>query len=89
MSDDAVLAFANRQVPGNPDLAVTFEGNTYLFSTPETKAEFERNPTRFAAANGGACGRTGPLGGLGDARAVAALKKNGGDIVNAIMSLGS
>ncbi|MBL9141360.1 MAG: YHS domain-containing protein, partial [Phycisphaerae bacterium] len=38
------------------------------FSSPETLARFRASPTKFAAVEGGACGRMGALSGLGDAR---------------------
>lgn len=65
---DPVELLAGREVPGKPDLALDHEGNTYLFSTPETKAAFENDPAKYEAYDGGACGRMGPLAGLGDAR---------------------
>ncbi len=68
MPVDVVLLFQGQNVAGKPELAAVYEGNTYHFSTAETLAAFQKQPTQFAAANGGACGRMGAMAGLGDAR---------------------
>lgn len=68
MQVDAVLLQSGRVVPGVRQFAVAFEGNAYLLSSEESRAAFNADPVRFAARDGGACGRMGPLGGLGDAR---------------------
>lgn len=65
---DCVELVAGRQVPGREELAIEREGIAYWFATPENRAAFEQAPTRFEVADGGACGRMGPLSGLGDAR---------------------
>ena len=68
MPVDAVLFRQAKSVPGDRRWAVAYQGNVYLFSGPETQDVFVRDPATFAAVDAGACGRMGPLGGLGDAR---------------------
>jgi len=65
---DAVELIAGRETAGKPEFAVVHEGIEYRFATPENKAAFEKEPAKFEAADGGACGRMGPLSSLGDAR---------------------
>ena len=65
---DPVELIAGREVPGKAELAVEHEGIGYLFATPESKAAFEKEPTKYEVLDGGACGRMGALSGLGDAR---------------------
>ena len=65
---DPVLLQSGKVVAGERSIFVTYEGNTYIFANTGTRDQFNREPARFAAQQGGACGRMGPLGGLGDAR---------------------
>ena len=65
---DPVELVAGRDVPGKPEIALEHDGIEYLFATPESKAAFEKEPQKYEVADGGACGRMGPLSGLGDAR---------------------
>lgn len=65
---DPVELVAGREVLGKPELTIERDGFAYLFATPQNKAAFEKDPTKFEVADGGACGRMGPLSGLGDAR---------------------
>jgi YHS domain-containing protein len=65
---DPVLLQSGKVVAGERSIFVTYEGNTYIFANTGTRDQFNRDPARFAAQQGGACGRMGPLGGLGDAR---------------------
>lgn len=65
---DPVELVAGREVPGNPDLSLERDGIAYRFATPDNKAAFDKEPDKFAVADGGACGRMGPLAGMGDAR---------------------
>ena len=65
---DPVLLQLGKTVAGERSISVTYEGNTYIFANAGTRDQFNREPARFAAQQGGACGRMGPLGGLGDAR---------------------
>lgn len=65
---DPVELVAGRELPGKADHSIERDGFVYLFATPENKTLFEKDPTKFEVADGGACGRMGPLSGLGDAR---------------------
>ncbi|QQS10170.1 MAG: hypothetical protein IPK69_06005 [Phycisphaerales bacterium] len=65
---DAVEAARGRTVVGKRDLALLHEGIVYRFVSAKNRATFERDPARFEVADGGACGRMGPLSGTGDAR---------------------
>lgn len=65
---DPIELIGGREVAGNPDLRIEHEGIEYRFATPENKAAFEKDPAKYEVADGGACGRMGPLSGLGDAR---------------------
>ncbi|MBL8990418.1 MAG: hypothetical protein JNJ48_02425 [Phycisphaerae bacterium] len=65
---DPVELVAGREVPGRAELTLERDGVGYLFATPQNKAAFEKDPTKYEVADGGACGRMGPLSGLGDAR---------------------
>jgi len=65
---DPVELIAGREVPGTPELTLVHEGIEYRFATPASKAAFEKEPTKYEVSDGGACGRMGPLSGLGDAR---------------------
>lgn len=68
LSVDAVELIAGRETAGKPEYVVVREGIEYQFATEENQATFEKEPAKFAVADGGACGRMGPLSGLGDAR---------------------
>jgi YHS domain-containing protein len=68
MPVDAVHLRQAKSVPGDRRWAVAYQGNVYLFAGQETRDAFVRDPATFAAVDAGACGRMGPLGGLGDAR---------------------
>jgi len=68
MSADPVVLRSGKVVPGDRSIFVDWEGNRYLFSSEGTRNVFRGDPALFAARDGGACGRMGPLGGLGDAR---------------------
>jgi YHS domain-containing protein len=68
MPADAVILQRGTVAPGNPSIFLDWEGNRYLFASEETRTVFRNDPVTFAARDGGACGRMGPLGGLGDAR---------------------
>lgn len=68
LSVDVVELVGGRETPGLEGLSVEHEGVAYLFASEANKAAFEKNPLKFCVADGGACGRMGPLSGLGDAR---------------------
>lgn len=42
-------------VRGSGDHLATFQGETYLFSSPENKQRFEADPAKYAPAFGGYC----------------------------------
>lgn len=65
---DVIELVAGKQTAGKPELAIVREGIEYRFATEENKATFERDAAKYEVADGGACGRMGPLSGLGDAR---------------------
>ena len=65
---DPVILRRGTTVGGDPGRFADFEGNRYLFASEESQRAFVAEPSKFAARDGGACGRMGPLGGLGDAR---------------------
>ncbi len=65
---DPIELIAGRETPGKTELTVAREGVEYRFATSENKAAFEKEPAKYEVVDGGACGRMGPLSGLGDAR---------------------
>lgn len=65
---DVTELVAGREVAGKPEFAIVHEGIEYQFASAESKAAFEKDPAKFEVADGGACGRMGPLAGIGDAR---------------------
>ncbi len=46
---------AKRPARGNGHFVSVHDGSTYLFSTAENKAEFDRDPAKYAPAFGGYC----------------------------------
>lgn len=68
LEKDPIELIAGRDTPGKPELAIVHEGIEYRFTTTENKARFEKEPSAYEVADGGACGRMGPLAGMGDAR---------------------
>ena len=60
---DPVLLVQGKEVLGKPDLQVVRGRFSYLFSTPETKATFEADPTKYEIQLNGTCARMG--GGVG------------------------
>jgi YHS domain-containing protein len=56
---DPVMLIAGKEVPGKSALSVTHGGFTYLFSTAENKATFEREPGKYEIQLGGMCARMG------------------------------
>jgi len=56
---DPVLLVQGREAQGREELAVPRGIFRYLFTSPETKAEFEKNPGRFEIQMGGLCARMG------------------------------
>src|SRR6516165_4717410 len=44
-----------KAVKGNPSITSTHKGATYFFASQEDKADFDKNPARFAPQYGGFC----------------------------------
>lgn len=65
---DAVELVEGREVEGLPQHSLFHDGNEYRFSSDANLRAFEKQTARYEVADGGACGRMGPLTGLGDAR---------------------
>lgn len=65
---DPLELIAGREVPGLPQWSLVHEGIQYCFASAENQKRFEADRERYAVADGGACGRMGPLSGRGDAR---------------------
>ena len=57
---DPVRLVQGQEVDGKESLAVTYHGLAYYFSTPETKAAFEADPSRYGVQLDGLCARMGP-----------------------------
>jgi YHS domain-containing protein len=58
--DTVILLQQGKEVFGKSALSVERGRFKYLFSTPETKATFERNPDKYEIQLGGMCARMGP-----------------------------
>lgn len=56
---DPVLLVEGKEVQGDPKLSVDRDGFRYSFSSPETRARFEREPERFEIQLHGLCARMG------------------------------
>ncbi|MGB2715915.1 MAG: hypothetical protein WBC51_17165 [Vicinamibacterales bacterium] len=56
---DPVLLVQGKDVLGKPEFRALHEGLEYLFASAETKAEFEKNPGKYAVQFGGLCARMG------------------------------
>jgi YHS domain-containing protein len=56
---DPVLLVQGKDTLGKPAFRVAHEGFEYLFASAETKAEFEKNPSKYAVQLGGLCARMG------------------------------
>jgi YHS domain-containing protein len=59
--DVVALLTTGKEVFGKSAHRSTYEGFAYLFSGPETKAAFDKEPARYAIQLGGACARMGGL----------------------------
>ncbi len=55
--DTVILLTQGKEVFGKDSLKILHGSFNYLFSTPETKAEFEKNPGKYAIQVGGLCAR--------------------------------
>jgi YHS domain-containing protein len=56
---DPVLLIQGKEVPGKSALSAVHGGFTYLFSTADNTAAFERSPDKYAIQLGGLCARMG------------------------------
>jgi len=63
---DPIDLIAGKEVAGKPNLTSTYLRHEYRFSSVEHRSVFERDPVRYAVANGGACGWMGPMSGKGN-----------------------
>jgi YHS domain-containing protein len=53
---DPVAYFKQRKpVKGNPALASTYQGATYLFASAANKGEFDKDPAKYVPSYGGFC----------------------------------
>jgi YHS domain-containing protein len=53
---DAVAFFTQRNpVKGNPGIESTYQGATYLFASAADKADFDKDPAKYAPQYGGFC----------------------------------
>ena len=53
---DAVAFFKRRKpVKGNPGIESTYQGATYLFASTADKADFDKDPAKYAPQYGGFC----------------------------------
>lgn len=63
---DPVALTQGKEVLGLDKIFVIRGRYKYLFANDENKAKFEKHPIKYAIQMGGACGRMGPLSGVGD-----------------------
>jgi len=54
---DAVAYFKQlgKPVKGNPEIKSSYQGATYLFTSAENKADFDKDPAKYAPQYGGFC----------------------------------
>jgi YHS domain-containing protein len=62
---DVVELLAGREVAGQADLSLIYDGFEYHFATPENRRAFAQDPARYAVQMDGACSRVGALGTFG------------------------
>jgi YHS domain-containing protein len=64
---DAVAYFKEgKAVKGNPDITSTYNAAKFLFASPAHKAEFDKDPAKYAPQFGGFCAYGVTLGVLAD-----------------------
>ncbi len=63
---DPIYLCNGTKVLGQSAFSVTYLRHEYHFANARNMATFKKDPTRFAAQNGGACGRMGALSGKGN-----------------------
>ena len=75
---DAVAYFKQgKPVTGNPAFKSTYQGATYLFASSADKADFEKDPAKYAPRYGGFCAygvANGVMTGIGDPDAFVVYK---------------
>jgi YHS domain-containing protein len=75
---DAVGYFKQgKPLKGNPEIASTYQGVTYLFTSEANKADFEKDPRKYAPQYGGFCAygvANGVISGTEDAEAFTVYK---------------
>lgn len=62
---DPVALCEGREVAGSEVLTTDWGRYRYRFESEQSRARFLADPVRWAVQNGGACGKMGPLSGLG------------------------
>lgn len=60
---DPVALVRGQEVAGDPGRAIDRDGLRYLFSSEESREQFEADPERFEIQFGGSCASMGPLSG--------------------------
>jgi YHS domain-containing protein len=64
---DAVAYFKQEKpVKGNPEIKSSYQGATYLFASAEDKADFDKDPAKYAPQYGGFCAYGVTVGVLSD-----------------------
>jgi YHS domain-containing protein/membrane-associated phospholipid phosphatase len=64
---DAVAYFKQgKPVKGNPEFKSSYQGGTYLFASAEDKADFDKDPAKYAPQYGGFCAYGVSVGVLAD-----------------------
>jgi len=64
---DVVAYFKQgKQVKGNPEIKSSYKGATYLFALAENKADFDKDPEKYAPQYGGFCAYGVTVGVLAD-----------------------
>ena len=64
---DAVAYFKQgKPVKGNPEIKSSYQGATYLFASAQDKADFDKDPAKYAPQYGGFCAYGVTVGVLSD-----------------------
>jgi YHS domain-containing protein len=64
---DAVAYFKQgKPIKGNPEIKSSYQGATYLFASAEDKADFDKDPAKYAPQYGGFCAYGVSVGVLAD-----------------------
>jgi YHS domain-containing protein len=70
--DPVAYLTQGKPVEGNPEIQSSYQGATYLFASEKAKAEFDKDPAKYAPQYGGYCAyalSTGRLSGSKDPEA--------------------